>query len=501
MTINPYKIAFVFMIMLSAVEALGQNKLLDRSFWKSNPDLKTVKTLIENGNSATDLNSNSFDAMSWALIENAPNNILEYLLEFEGNGVNKLTHDGRSYIFWATYGNNLEFMKTLIDRGAKTDIIDEHGYSLLNFCAATGNQEQKIYDFIIDHGSKPRNEVNRDGANALLLLIPFLKTTEFIDYFKNFGLSIHDKDKNGASSLMYAVKGQNFPMIQFLIDSGLDLNEKDKKNQNAVHYAAKRQRGQTKNLEIFKYLKKAGLQINEISESGETPLTIYAARNSRKDIIDFLVENGNDPFHIPNEGRSAFISISGKNTLIKLSSFNPNSESINFKTSKGETALHQAVKYGSLENLNFLLDNGANVHALNKDSKNLINYLFEGYRESDHKSFIAKANLLKKNGFNFSSILPDGNSLFHLAVDQNKISLIDYLPGNEKHINHINNDGITALHHAVMSSKDLSLIKALIDKGADASILTLFGETTMELAGENELLKPYANDFKIILAK
>ena len=52
-----------------------------------------------------------------------------------------------------------------------------------------------------------------------------------------------------------------------------------------------------------------------------------------------------------------------------------------------------------------------------------------------------------------------------------------------------------------MSSKDLSLIKALIGKGADASILTLFGETTMELAGENELLKPYANDFKIILAK
>ena len=300
---------------------------------------------------------------------------------------------------------------------------------------------------------------------------------------------------------MYAVKGQNFPMIQFLIDSGLDLNEKDKKNQNAVHYAAKRQRGQTKNLEIFKYLKKAGLQINELSESGETPLTIYAARNSRKDIIDFLVENGNDPFHIPNEGRSAFISISGKNTPIKLSSFNPNSESINSKTSKGETALHRAVKYGSLENLNFLLDNGANIHALNKDSKNLINYLFEGYRESDHKSFIAKANLLKKNGFNFSSILPDGNSLFHLAVDQNKISLIDYLTGNEKHINHINNDGITALHHAVMSSKDLNLIKALIGKGADASILTLFGETTMELAEENELLKPYANDFKIILAK
>ena len=86
-------------------------------------------------------------------------------------------------------------------------------------------------------------------------------------------------------------------------------------------------------------------------------------------------------------------------------------------------------------------------------------------------------------------------------MDQNKISLIDYLPSNEKFINHINNDGITALHQAVMSSKDLSLIKALIDKGATGSILTSFGETTMELAQENELLKPYANDFKTILAK
>ena len=41
--------------------------------------------------------------VTWAIIEKNSNEIVKYLISKEGNGVNKLTHDGRTYIFWAMY--------------------------------------------------------------------------------------------------------------------------------------------------------------------------------------------------------------------------------------------------------------------------------------------------------------------------------------------------------------------------------------------------------------
>ena len=139
------KLIIISVLTTTCVQVFGQNKLLERNFWKLAPNLSDVKTLVAEGNSPTELNSYSFDPLALALIEHASNDILEYFLEFDNNDVNKLTHDGRTYIFWAAYGNNKTFMETLLEFGARTNIIDEHGYSLLNFTAVTGNKQKEIY--------------------------------------------------------------------------------------------------------------------------------------------------------------------------------------------------------------------------------------------------------------------------------------------------------------------------------------------------------------------
>ena len=58
-------------------------------------------------------------------------------------------------------------MQYFLDNGAKTDIIDSHGYSLMNFAAATGQLNTKIYNFCLEHGADPSKERNHDGANVL----------------------------------------------------------------------------------------------------------------------------------------------------------------------------------------------------------------------------------------------------------------------------------------------------------------------------------------------
>ena len=97
--------------------------------------VETVKTAIEEGNDPTQLNPNSFDPMVYAILQDAPLETLQYLQSIKDNDVNKLTHDGRTYIFWAAYKGNDSFMQYLLDNGAKTDILDDHGLTPLNFAA------------------------------------------------------------------------------------------------------------------------------------------------------------------------------------------------------------------------------------------------------------------------------------------------------------------------------------------------------------------------------
>ena len=168
-------VSLLFTLISLATKAQDTNVFLDRDYWKNNPSIETIKADMAKGHSVSALNAFAFDAVSWALIEQTDNATITFLLQQDGNDVNKLTHDGRTYIFWAAYRDNLEMMEYLVNKGAKTDIIDSHGYSLLNFAAVTGQLNTKLYDFCIAKGANPAKEVNHDGANALLLVAPFLK--------------------------------------------------------------------------------------------------------------------------------------------------------------------------------------------------------------------------------------------------------------------------------------------------------------------------------------
>jgi hypothetical protein len=75
------------------------NTLLERSFWKSNPDLEMVKSAVDKGANPSELNSNAFDPTAYSILEQSSMDVIKYLLSFEGNDVNKLTHDLRTYAF------------------------------------------------------------------------------------------------------------------------------------------------------------------------------------------------------------------------------------------------------------------------------------------------------------------------------------------------------------------------------------------------------------------
>lgn len=176
------RLLFVIAILLIGKIHAQENVFLTNEYWKQKPSVTQVEQVINQGNSATAFNSRAFDATTLAILNGAPYETITYLIDLEGNGVDKLTHDKRTYLFWAAYQDNVPVMEYLLKKGAKVDITDSHQLTPLLFAAVGGRSDKAIYELLLKHGANLK-DTNVDGANTLLLLLPHLKDLKEADYF------------------------------------------------------------------------------------------------------------------------------------------------------------------------------------------------------------------------------------------------------------------------------------------------------------------------------
>lgn len=476
-------------LVCSYASIAQENIFLKREYWKNNPTVTQVKKDIEAGNNPTELNPNAFDAVVYALLEKADNATVEYLLSLEGNDVNKRTHDGRTYIFWAAYKDNLEMMNYLVKKGAKTGLIDSHGYSLLNFAAVTGQQNTALYDFCLAHGSDPKTEKNHDGANALLLVAPFFKDEKLIDYFISKGVDVHSTDTNGNGLFNYAAKQGSKKVFDMLIKRGVAYKNPTKDNGNAFIFASRGTRRSENNLETYKYLETLGIQPNVVTDQGFTPLHALAYKNKDLDIFSYFIKKGVDVNQPDMNGNTPFSNAVYRNSLESIVFLSKHVANINQNNKKGITPLMRAVQNNDINVVNFLIGKGGDVFAKDTDGNSIAYYLLKSYDERTIEDFDAKVKILKDKGVDFTEAQAEGNTLWHLAAKENNLKLLGKLTSLHIPINAKNSEGVTALHIAAMKATNIEVLKFLLSRGADKKVKTDFDESVLDLAQENELLQ------------
>ncbi|MCT4628625.1 ankyrin repeat domain-containing protein [Winogradskyella sp.] len=493
-----FKIIALLFCFTTSVFAQESNIFHDRSFWKQNPSIDIIKKHIKEGHNATTLNRNAFDAVSWALIEKVDNEIVKYLLSIKGNDVNKLTHDGRTYIFWAAYKDNLEMMEYLVGKGAKTDIIDSHGYSVLNFAAVTGQTNTKLYDFLIRHGANPITEKNHDGANALLLVAPFLKDENLVSYLVSFEVDLKSTDNNGNGIFSYAAKGGNIKILDWLIEQGVPYKNLNKKGGNAIMLASQGTRRKKNTLSTYEYLERKGLTVNIIGDEGRNPLHSIAYDVEDLNIFKFFLKKGVDINKQDENGRSPFMNAAYYNNIEVVEFLSSYVKDFNTKDKDDRTALSMAVSRNSIEVVKFLIEKGAKVNLVDKEGNSLMYYLLNTFKAKNPEAFKTKLEILTKAGLDVTKTQGKGKTLLHLAIEKNNLQLLKRVSEFKIDVNAKNKDGLTPLHLAAMKSKNEEMLKYLISIGADKAIKTDFEETVYDLAKENELLQKHKIDINFL---
>lgn len=475
------KLFITVAVLVASFLQAQTNTLMDAGFWKNNPTIETVKIEIAKGNSPSQQNGGFFDPVVIAINNKANADVIKFLVEQEGNSVDKKTHHSRTYLQWASAAGNLDVVNYLIAKGSDVNYKDSHGGDVITYAASAGNKNLAVYDALIKAGANPKVK-DENGTNLIMEAIPNDSDLKITNYFISKGVSLTEKDKHGRTVADYSTKLGNLAILDQLIAKGI------KPTDQALFFATQGSRMKENGVEVFQELvNKYKLNPKAINPEGQTLLHTLSRRGNLE-TINYILSQGADAKVVDKAGNTALmVASAGKNAeLIQLLLNKTNN--INTVNLNGESALTNAIASGSPQIVTLLLEKGAKANIVDKQGNNLAYYWINSFKPKD-EDFAKKQELLSNAKVDFKAAQSKGATLLHLAVDKGNVMLVKQVIELGTNVNAKDEDGNTALHKAALVAKDDSILKALIAAGAKKDIKTEFDETAYELASQNEFLK------------
>ena len=479
------KIGLSLLFVFVGISLWGQNVFLNREFWATKPSIEIVKQKLAEGHDILEMGPGGWDGPLLSIMADCDYETIKFILSQPGIDVNVITHHSNNYVMWTTQKGNVPVMKLLFDMGSKTDIINSHGQSLLMHAPLSGKTDKEIYELCLQNGGDIVNDKDEAGRNVMLAAIGGLKDLTFLDYFVSKGLTLADTDKDGNGLFHYAVSTGSIAKLKELVSMGISTAP-NSLGENAFSFLGRGRSGNL-NIEVLEYLKSLGLDPKVQSPTGQTLAHTFARLGANKEVLNFLKDNGIDHAQADKDG----------NTPLMLASSRGNAESVSFwlQTNKinavnkdGKSALSNAIATNNPEIVKLLVEKGANTNVVDNAGNDLYYGLISAYaknrnslqRADEMVSLLQGAGLkLQKNG-----------KLLHAAFEKDDAQLLAKLVELGEDINAKDKDGYTILHYASMRSKNLELIKMLVQKGANPRVKTELDETVLDLIAENEVLGP-----------
>ncbi|MBD0392011.1 ankyrin repeat domain-containing protein [Wolbachia endosymbiont of Pentalonia nigronervosa] len=315
-----------------------------------NGHLDVVNALLDKG---ADFNAKTIDKGLTPLHSATLNGYLDVVkaLLDKGADFNAKAKDGWTSLHVAAQNGHLDVVKALLDKGADFNAKNKDDFTPLHSAAENGHLDvvKALLDKGADFNAKatddwtPLHYAAKNGHSGIVQLL------------LEKGAHYNVKDSKGRSPL-YLAKSDDIKKLLSLIDNlfiqvkegdpqnvedyikkGVVVNAKDKDGWTSLHYAVQNNR-------------------NEV---------VGVLLNNKADVNAKTTDKGNTPLHIAvSKGNDGIVKIllqhASKLNVIKFNDF------INAQTTiKGTTALHLAAEKGNLHVVKLLLENGAVVNIKN----------------------------------------------------------------------------------------------------------------------------------------
>ncbi len=226
--------------------------------------------------------------------------------------VNAAQGDGTTALHWATYRNDLEMARMLLQAGADLKAKTRLGKMTSLFLAAK-NGNRAMLELLLEAGDDA-NATSTTGTTPLMLAAASGKA-DAVKVLLDHEAAVNATDiPSRQTALMFAAARNRAEVVKVLAEHGADLNatsrvnriptpenpdrNRDIENTNptimggltALHFAARE--GQ---MDAARALVEAGANVNQVSASDKLSAMTQAIINANFDIGKFLLDHGADP--------------------------------------------------------------------------------------------------------------------------------------------------------------------------------------------------------------
>ena len=318
------------------------------------------------------------------------------------------------------YNSPTAEVKSLLEMGADLHYRNVHERTLLHVAATSANKD--TVKLLLDKGlDKYINSKDHTGDTPLHIAA-VNSHAEIANILIEAGADIHAINSSGHNILhSAAMSGDGSDTLRLFLTHKMDaeLNAEDQDGNTPLHFTCYTT---IEKYEQARILLEAGANVNARNHKQETPLILAAhAFRNNYDLIRLLVEHGAD---------------------------------ICAEDSAGLTPLDHAHQEQNAENIQALLDVGADLHAVNQDQQNVLHTIAKQYSPisyalEDQEDKIIR--LLQKNDLSkeLNAVDIHGDTPLHCACRARRPKLVQLFIDAGAYIHRVNNEQQTLLHVAV----------------------------------------------------
>ena len=454
--------------------------------------------------------------------------IVQFLLSQEVN-IDYASKSGSTLLYKAIVEGNIDIIKLLIAHGADINSTNNRSESVLQAATSQGNID--IIKLLVDHGGN-FNYKDKNGSSIINYSI-LSDNIEIVKYFIDKGVDV----KSDYKMLNLAIDKSNIGLVKLLVENGADVN--CCKNDltpaiNAVRLGS---------LVILRYLVEEGADINLQNINGMTPLMFAVVDMEKVQLLDnissnnileearvwkfpdidkkikivqYLIESGADLSIQNNAKLTAYhIALYFKNVkALKL--FKENGAStlenkknvfieffeiiillihIGYKKNLQESMmLHKIIGINILDS--YLKSVFTKEHFFSKlnETKSFVSYFKEKILgvELENKDEDYILHEIRKGNMGALKVFIDGSSNVNLGLllinfikKDFQYSFIKEIVINKNiNLNFQDNDGNTALYHAIKKNK-IDIIKLILKNAIDINIKNKKGFSVLDICDPN----------------
>jgi len=250
---------------------------LGKAAWKG--QLKVVDVLIDRGADANGMSDKGVPALIFAAAHGHADVVHRLLAK--GADINAVTDDGDTALTVSIGESHFALAESLLAAGADVNARTTEGRNAL---IEASEKSADVVQMLLAHGANPHQK-NRDGWTALMSAVRSGKN-DIVQILLSKGVDINAQNTQGSTALMQAVKEGHSVVVGTLLAAGADSNVRRVDGITALMDAARRD-----DPVIVATLLAKGADVNATRIDGATALT-EARKNGSQEIIALLTKAG-----------------------------------------------------------------------------------------------------------------------------------------------------------------------------------------------------------------